>query len=49
MKGSGNDAAGFPLNQRQKDSLFEIVNKAFQPELAQITNSTLTTERGPTR
>jgi hypothetical protein len=47
MKGSGGDSAGFPLNQRQKDSLFEIVNKAFQSELAKSTKFTLTTEPGP--
>ena len=47
MKGSGDDSAGFPLNQRQKDSLFEIVNKAFQSELAKSTKFTLTTEPGP--
>ncbi len=47
MKGSGDDAAGFPLNQRQKDSLFEIVNRAFQSELAKSTKFTLTTEPGP--
>ena len=39
MKGSGDDSAGFALNQRQKDSLFEIVNKAFQTELAKSKSS----------
>jgi hypothetical protein len=47
MKGSGDDSASFPLNQRQKDSLFEIVNKAFQSELAKSTKFKLTTEPGP--
>jgi hypothetical protein len=47
MKGSGDESAGFALNQRQKDSLFEIVNKAFQMELAKSKFFKLTTEPGP--
>lgn len=45
MKGGTAGAnAGFALTQRQKDSLYEIVNKAFQSELAKSTSFQLTTQ-----
>ena len=47
MKGSGDQSNGFALNQRQKDSLAEIVDKAFQTELAKSKFFKLTTEPGP--
>jgi hypothetical protein len=47
MKGSGDPSDGFALNQRQKDSLAEIVDKAFQTELAKSKFFKLTTEAGP--
>ncbi len=47
MKGSGDTSSGFALNQRQKDSLAEIVDKAFQTELAKSKFFKLTTEPGP--
>lgn len=47
MKGKGDESAGFALTQRQKDSLNEIVTKAFQTELAKSKSFQLTTEPGP--
>ena len=47
MKGSGDASNGFALNQRQKDSLAQIVDKAFQTELAKSKFFKLTTEPGP--
>ncbi len=47
MKGTAGSEAGFPLTQRQKDSLSEIMNTAFQAELAKSKSFTLTTEPGP--
>jgi len=50
MKGAGADAAGskvFPLDKRQKDSLYQIINTAFSGELAKSKFFKLTTEQGP--
>ena len=44
MKGQSGSDAGFALSQRQKDSLYEIVSKAFQSELAKSKLFQLTTE-----
>ncbi len=46
MKGSGDESSGFGLNQRQKDSLYAIVSKAFETELAKSKFFKLTTEPG---
>jgi hypothetical protein len=40
-------AAGFPLTQRQKDSLYQIVSTAFQTELAKSKFFQMATEPGP--
>jgi hypothetical protein len=47
MKGQTGAEAGVALTQRQKDSLYEILNKAFQSELAKSKFFQLTTEPGP--
>jgi uncharacterized protein DUF3313 len=47
MKGQTGAEAGVALTQRQKDSLFDILNKAFQSELAKSKFFQLTTEPGP--
>ncbi len=47
MKDSGQSAeSGFALTKRQKDSLYEILSKAFETELAKSKSFTLTTEPG---
>ncbi len=48
MKGSGaaGSEGGFALTQRQKESLYEILNTAFQTELAKSKFFKLTTEPG---
>ena len=47
MKGQTGAEAGVALTQRQKDSLYDILNKAFQSELAKSKFFQLTTEPGP--
>ncbi len=47
MEGGGQNPSGFAVTQRQKDSLYEIVGKAFRTELAKSKSFTLTTEPGP--
>ena len=47
MKGQTGAEAGVALTQRQKDSLYEILNKAFQTELAKSKFFQLTTQPGP--
>jgi Protein of unknown function (DUF3313) len=50
MKDSGEpgaDSGGFPLTQRQKDSLHDILDAAFRSELAKSKSFKLTTEPGP--